>query len=38
MPDAHAVISYLSDVINWYGHLGVEAQLVSDPDETLFRR
>ena len=35
-PDAHAVISYLSDVINWYGHLGVEAQLVSDPDETLF--
>src|SRR5271154_2514223 len=35
-PDARAVISYLSDVINWYGHLGVEAQLVSDPDETLF--
>jgi len=27
---------YLSDVINWYGHLGVEAQLVRDPDETLF--
>jgi len=26
-PDARAVISYLSDVINWYGHLGVEAQL-----------
>ena len=23
-------------MINWYGHLGVEAQLVSDPDETLF--
>ena len=35
-PDAHMVTSYLSDVINWYGHLGVEAQLVSDPDETLF--
>ena len=35
-PDAHTVISYLSDVINWYGHLGVEAQLVRDPDETLF--
>src|SRR5271168_708830 len=35
-PDARAVISYLSDVINWYGHLGVEAQLVRDPDETLF--
>ncbi len=34
--DAHAVISYLSDVINWYGHLGVEAQLVREPDETLF--
>ncbi len=35
-PDARTVISYLSDVINWYGHLGVEAQLVRDPDETLF--
>src|SRR5580704_9519130 len=35
-PDAKTVISYLSDVINWYGHLGVEAQLVSEPDETLF--
>ena len=35
-PDGHTVISYLSDVINWYGHLGVEAQLVRDPDETLF--
>lgn len=34
-PDAHTVIAYLSDVINWYGHLGVEAQLVRDPDETL---
>jgi small-conductance mechanosensitive channel len=34
--NAHTVISYLSDVINWYGHLGVEAQLVRDPDETLF--
>jgi small-conductance mechanosensitive channel len=34
--DAKTVISYLSDVINWYGHLGVEAQLVSEPDETLF--
>jgi len=36
LPDAHGVISYLSDVINWYGHLGVEAQLVRDPDEALF--
>jgi small-conductance mechanosensitive channel len=36
LPDAHAVIAYLSDVINWYGHLSVEAQLVRDPDETLF--
>jgi small-conductance mechanosensitive channel len=35
-PDAHMVTLYLSDVINWYGHLGVEAQLVRDPDETLF--
>jgi len=35
-PDAPAVTSYLSDVINWYGHLGVEAQLVRDPDETLY--
>jgi small-conductance mechanosensitive channel len=35
-PDAQTVISYLGDVINWYGHLGVEAQLVRDPDETIF--
>ena len=35
-PDAHSVIAYLTDVINWYGHLGTEAQLVRDPDETLF--
>jgi small-conductance mechanosensitive channel len=35
-PNAHTVISYLGDVISWYGHLGVEAQLVRDPDETLF--
>ena len=35
-PDAHTVISYLSDVINWYGHLGTEAQLVRAPDERLF--
>src|SRR5260370_32774437 len=34
--DAHSVIAYLTDVINWYGHLGAEAQLVRDPDETLF--
>src|SRR5215469_391072 len=35
-PDAHTVIAYVTDVITWYGHLGAEAQLVSDPDETLF--
>jgi small-conductance mechanosensitive channel len=35
-PGAQTVISYLSDVIKWYEHLGVEAQLVRDPDETLF--
>src|ERR1700719_4453059 len=34
--DAHRVVAYLTDVINWYGHLGTEAQLVRDPDETLF--
>jgi small-conductance mechanosensitive channel len=34
--DAQTVISYLSDVIKWYGHLAVEAQLVRDPDETLY--
>ncbi len=34
--DAHSVIAYLTDVITWYGHLGAEAQLVRDPDETLF--
>jgi small-conductance mechanosensitive channel len=34
--DAHSVVAYLTDVINWYGHLGAEAQLVRDPDETLF--
>ncbi len=35
-PGVQTVISYLGDVIKWYGHLGVEAQLVRDPDETLF--
>ena len=35
-PNAQSVISYLSNVIEWYGHLGVEAQLVRDPEETLF--
>ncbi len=34
--DTHSVIAYLTDVINWYGHLGAEAQLVQEPDETLF--
>jgi small-conductance mechanosensitive channel len=35
-PDAHAVIFYLSHVIDWYQHLGAEAQLVNDPEEALF--
>src|SRR5579862_405428 len=35
-PDARAVIFYLSHVINWYQHLGSEAQLVNDPEEALF--
>jgi small-conductance mechanosensitive channel len=30
------VIEYLSDVIGWYHHLGVEAQLVVEPNEALF--
>ncbi len=30
------MISYLSDVISWYRHLGVEAQLVVEPTEMLF--
>ncbi|HUY26660.1 MAG TPA: mechanosensitive ion channel family protein [Candidatus Binataceae bacterium] len=34
--DAHAIISYLSDVISWSRHLSVEAQLVRQPEEALF--
>ncbi|HVA79493.1 MAG TPA: mechanosensitive ion channel family protein [Candidatus Binataceae bacterium] len=34
--DARTIISYLSDVISWYRHLGVEAQLVREPEEALF--
>ncbi len=34
--DGHAVIQYLTDVINWYRHLAVEAQIAKEPDETLF--
>ncbi len=34
--DAHTIISYLSDVISWYRHLAVEAQLVREPEEALF--
>src|SRR5258708_38088162 len=34
--DPQTVISYLSDVIGWYRHLGVEAQLVVEPTEMLF--
>ena len=34
--DPQTVIAYLSDVINWYRHLGVEAQLVVEPNETLY--
>lgn len=30
------VIAYLSDVISWYRHLGIERQLVVDPNEALF--
>ena len=34
--DPQTVLSYLSDLISWYRHLGVEAELVQDPYETLF--
>ncbi len=34
--DPQAVIAYLNDVINWYRHLGDEAQFVSEPSEMLF--
>lgn len=34
--DPQTVTSFLSDVINWYRHLGVEAQLVVGPNETLY--
>src|SRR5262249_22635747 len=41
IPEVHAaspqsVLSYLSDAINWYRHLNVEAQLVEEPSETLY--
>lgn len=34
--DATAIIAYLSEVISWYRHLAVEAQLIREPEETLF--
>ena len=34
--DPQTVISYLSEAITWYRHLGVEAELVREPEETLF--
>jgi len=34
--DPQTVIAYLTDVISWYRHLGVEAQLVVEPNETLY--
>ncbi|MBF6570053.1 MAG: mechanosensitive ion channel [Candidatus Binataceae bacterium] len=36
MDDQHAILSFLSDVINWYQHLAVEEQLVTEPSETLY--
>ena len=30
------MIGYLTDVLNWYRHLGVEAQLVVEPNEMLY--
>lgn len=34
-PRGHAVISYLSQTIAWYRHLGVEERLVEEPSEVL---
>jgi small-conductance mechanosensitive channel len=34
--NATAIIAYLSDVISWYRHLAVEAQLIREPEEALF--
>ena len=34
--DATEIIAYLSSVISWYRHLAVEAQLIREPEETLF--
>src|SRR5260370_6745405 len=34
--DQQTVIAYLTDVINWYRHLGLEAQLVVEPNEMLY--
>src|SRR5271155_453522 len=31
-----SVIAYLADVIGWYRHLGIESQLVVEPNEMLF--
>ncbi|MHB8380732.1 MAG: hypothetical protein ACYDC3_00120 [Candidatus Binataceae bacterium] len=36
MPNSTAIISYLSGIISWYRHLAFEAQLVREPEETLF--
>src|SRR5216684_8948215 len=36
VPDERAVISLLSDVINWYRRGEVESQLVTSPAESLF--
>jgi len=36
LPDAHAVIGFLSQTIGWYRHLTIEESLVSDPADLLF--
>jgi small-conductance mechanosensitive channel len=33
---ADAILSFLGEVINWYRHIAIEQQLVTDPDETLY--
>src|SRR5258708_32700914 len=34
--DPQTILTYLSDLISWYRHLGVETELVEEPYETLF--
>ena len=35
-PDTRATIQYLTDTIDWYHHLRIEEQLVTDPTDAMF--